>query len=333
MPIFRFENDNVANAKPLDEISLASGGISEDDIRNLLALHLDRLEKEEGRLKLIAREYGNWEDSKRRLDILALEATEEGGRLVVIELKRDNGGAHAELQSLRYAAMVSTHTFDHVAEALTNERRKLDPSFSEVVARQELLDFLGVSGPAEVKLDDKPRIILLAQSFSKELTTTVLWLYQHFGLDIACYTVTLYKLNDGSRVLYFDKLLPLKEQEEYVVKVREKMQQEAEQQKAKQRLARATTILEERDLLKDGDELTLLVMPRAQMMLPEEQTRAIYLKGGRVRWCGEEFSSVTALTQHICQETLGKSFAIAGTAYWGKNGVTLYDMAKNAINA
>lgn len=42
MPIFRFENDNVANAKPLDEISLASGGISEDDIRNLLALHLFR---------------------------------------------------------------------------------------------------------------------------------------------------------------------------------------------------------------------------------------------------------------------------------------------------
>lgn len=48
---------------------------------------------------------------------------------------------------------------------------------------------------------------------------------------------------------------------------------------------------------------------------------------------GVQFGSVTALTQHICQETLGKSFAIAGTAYWGKNGVTLYDMAKNAINA
>src|SRR5690606_25902678 len=53
-------------------------------------------------------------------------------------------------------------------------------------------------------------------------------------------------------------------------------------------------------------------------------------QGGKVEWLytGETFNSLTALTKHICQEELGKSYSIQGPAYWGKDGVTLYDMAK-----
>lgn len=55
-------------------------------------------------LKIIAEEFGSWEDSRRRIDLLALDRNR---RLVVIELKRGDDGSHMELQALRYAAMVA----------------------------------------------------------------------------------------------------------------------------------------------------------------------------------------------------------------------------------
>ena len=41
---------------------------------------------------------------------------DKAGNLVVIELKRDEDGAHMELQAIRYAAMVSTMTFERAVE-------------------------------------------------------------------------------------------------------------------------------------------------------------------------------------------------------------------------
>ena len=58
---------------------------------------------------MIAEEFGQWEDSRRRIDLLGLD---KGANLVVIELKRTEDGGHMELQAIRYAAMVSTLTFD-----------------------------------------------------------------------------------------------------------------------------------------------------------------------------------------------------------------------------
>lgn len=49
-------------------------------------------------LKVVAQEYGSWEDARRRFDLLAIVRE---GHLVVIELKRTNDGGHAELQALR----------------------------------------------------------------------------------------------------------------------------------------------------------------------------------------------------------------------------------------
>src|SRR5437660_1747178 len=59
-------------------------------------------------LLVIAEEFGQWEDARRRIDLLAVD---KAGHLVVVELKRDDG-AHMDLQALRYAAMVSSMDFD-----------------------------------------------------------------------------------------------------------------------------------------------------------------------------------------------------------------------------
>ncbi len=61
--------------------------------------------------RLDLRAPGLFEDSRRRVDLLALD---RAGTLVVIELKRTGDGGHMELQALRYAAMVSTMTADQL---------------------------------------------------------------------------------------------------------------------------------------------------------------------------------------------------------------------------
>jgi RecB family endonuclease NucS len=59
-------------------------------------------------LLVLAEEFSQWEDSCRRVDLLAVD---RNGELVVIELKRSEDGGHMDLQSLRYAVMISTMTF------------------------------------------------------------------------------------------------------------------------------------------------------------------------------------------------------------------------------
>lgn len=332
MALFMFDN-HVTSALPLQPIQIEDNGIKEEHIRDLLAKQLQALD-EETKIMFIAREYGSWEDSNRRIDILAIEPTDEGGRLVVIELKREKNGGHAELQALRYAAMVATHTFSDLVSALTWERNKSDSSFSKDQAEKELISFLGKSAAEEVKLSEAPRIVLVAPSFSKEITTTVLWLMQHTLLEIACYTVTLYSISGTTKALHFDKLLPLEEQEDHLIKVRAKLVQEAEQEKVKaHRMAKATSILEKHGILKDDDQLLLIEPPRANMHLVDIEKKATYKSGGRVVWQNDhkEYSSLSALTGHICELKGYKSVSVAGPRYWGKEngGPSLYEMAQN----
>jgi hypothetical protein len=63
-------------------------------------------------------------------DGLIFLGLDKDANLVVIELKRTDDGGHMELQSIRYAAMVSQMTFDQAVEAYTTylqgQRREED---------------------------------------------------------------------------------------------------------------------------------------------------------------------------------------------------------------
>ena len=202
--------------KALQQTNFASEGLRErTDLQRLLR---DQIKVLDPGLLVIAEEFGDWEESNRRIDLLAID---QDANLVVIELKRTESGGHMELQALRYAAMVSTMTFDKGVEAygdyLGRMGRGDDPA-------SILLKFLKWNEPNEEHFAQEVRVVLASADFSKELTTTVLWLNQ-CGLDIRC--VRLRPYSDGDRVLLdVQQIIPLPEAEEFQVQVREKAQRE-----------------------------------------------------------------------------------------------------------
>jgi hypothetical protein len=173
-------------------------------------------------LLVIAEEFGNWENSRRRIDLLAIDKV---GHLVVIELKRTDDGGHMDLQALRYAAMVSSMSFDDVVEAFTAHcaRYRAD---EDLEPRSEIEAFLDSNTSEEPVISTDVRILLVSADFGREITTTVLWLNGFDGMDIRCVRLVPYDI-DGKVFLDIQQVLPLPEAADYQVKLRRKEKERA----------------------------------------------------------------------------------------------------------
>jgi hypothetical protein len=155
----------------------------------------------------------------RRIDLLGID---RDANLVVIELKRTEDGGHMELQAIRYAAMVSTMTFDQAVDGFDHYLRKI--SREDADARAELLAFLRWDEPDHEQFAQNVKIVLASAEFSLELTTAVLWLNQR-DLDIRCVRLQPYDLS-GRVLVDVTQIIPPPEAAEYQVRVREKVRKE-----------------------------------------------------------------------------------------------------------
>ena len=118
----------------IEPTTFSAAGLKERaNIQQLLKQQIEILSPD---TLVIAEEFGDWADSRRRIDLLGID---KEANLVVIELKRTEDGGHMELQALRYAAMVSALTFD---EAVATFERYLATTGQELDARTRLLEFL-----------------------------------------------------------------------------------------------------------------------------------------------------------------------------------------------
>ena len=213
MPLYEVTSEQL---RKIEETSFHEVRIRERaDLQRLLRSQIDVVIPD---ALVIAEEFGEWEESRRRIDLLAID---KDANLVVIELKRTEDGGHMELQALRYAAMISTMTFENAVtvygEYLRRSGRELDP-------QQELLDFLEWDEKNEEHFAQDVRIILVSAEFSKELTGSVLWL-NSYGLDIRCVRIKPYQ--DNGRILIdVQQVIPLPEATAYQVQVNVKNRQE-----------------------------------------------------------------------------------------------------------
>jgi hypothetical protein len=201
----------------LDRPSFSSQGIGErSDLQRLLKYNIKVVAPDEP-LLVIGEEFCDWDGSKRRIDLLALD---QEANLVVIELKRTDDGGHMELQAIRYAAMVSTMTFSKAAEVFAEY---LEHNNSAEDAQAKLLEFLSWQDVNERPFGQHVRIILVSAEFSKEITTSVLWLNER-DLDIRCVRIRPYMLN-GRMILDVQQIIPLPEAASYIVQIKHKAEE------------------------------------------------------------------------------------------------------------
>ncbi len=219
MAIYSFNNNSL---QKVETTTFNSEGILER--QHLQAAIKQHIEVIAPNCIVISEEFSEWSGSQRRIDLLAID---KEGNLVVIELKRTETGEHMELQALRYAAMVSTLTFSRATEIY---QKYLVTIGSEDNAESNLMDFLGWEEPQEDGFALDVRIILVSANFSKELTTSVMWLNER-NLDIRCVRLIPYKYQEQI-LIDVQQIIPLPEVESYQVKIKQQSEERREARKS-----------------------------------------------------------------------------------------------------
>jgi hypothetical protein len=332
MSFYLLSNNSMAQVQSVVRMSIKDAGYTESEVRDLVASNIGMFFPG---LKTISTEFSRWEDSARRLDILAIDTDLN---LHVMEFKRDTDGAHAELQALRYAAMLSVCDFNDLVQAGYQYRQKDNPNFQLDEWRSELLSFVGASEPNDLELPRIPKISLISSKFNKEITTTVLWMNEMFGsitqgvdgMDITCLEVGVYDLN-GQRALHFDQIIPIPAAKEYQVRARAKDLESAKNQ-AKSKRARTVSLLVSAGRLKDGVKIFLNESKVTNLgPLDADEKVAVFTEDNRFIWQHDDqsFDSLNALT-HALYNLHGVALgATQATQFWRVEG-SAFTLAEEA---
>ena len=219
MPIYQIDGKSITR---LERTTFAEQNLRERrDLQSLLKDHIEVISED---TLIVAEEFGDWEESRRRIDLLGVD---KDANLVVFELKRTEDGGHMELQALRYAAMISTLTFERLVSIYEDYLRENE---IDQDATERLLEFLDWSEPREELFGKEVRIVLASGEFSKELTTSVMWL-NDYGLDIRCVRMQPYA-DEGRILMDVQTVIPVPEASDYQVRIREKKREERESRKS-----------------------------------------------------------------------------------------------------
>ena len=205
--LFRINPENRQSDR-IKEVEFAQLGLRErQDIQEWVAANPGILGDD---LLIISKEFSGFDRTSERLDLLAVDLD---GRLVIIELKRDDTGADAHWQAIKYASYFQRATAESIIKMAAEYR-----SESEDDAASRLLQHLGADDLNA--LNRGQRIILASHRFAPEVTSAALWLNQRVPGDdlITCIRLTPYQ-DAQARSLYVQAttIIPVPEVEEYLV--------------------------------------------------------------------------------------------------------------------
>jgi hypothetical protein len=142
------------------------------------------------------------DEGKDRIDLLALD---KAGNLVVIELKRDLVGGSADLQALRYAALVAKWSHDDIRRQAEGYWKSVGDdrgTFAQVVE-----DFCDEG----YEINAEQRVILAGRDVKPRLGSMALWLRKH-AVDLKVVAIVLMK-DDGRLYLEPQVLIPVPSEE------------------------------------------------------------------------------------------------------------------------
>jgi hypothetical protein len=318
--VFTVSGSSATVARP---ISLVDAGLRErGHLQEWVLAHPEMLGQD---VKVVAFEFGRWTAvsgalARDRLDILGLD---RDGRLVVVELKRDQAPDTVDMQALKYAALVSRFTRDDLAKVhaqyLTRHRGEL---VSAEAAAAELEEWATITEES-LRL---PRLILMAADFPATVTATVVFLHQQLGLEVQLRKFQAYRTAQETLVTV-SQLYPPPDVEEFVLspEVSEQRQERTERQR-RQREASTVSRLVEAGALEPGARLQFRapsteLQAQLEPWLAEEPGRRWASwqddSGQPLVWEADgQGYSPTGLASHILEEGADRTGAIQGPLYW-----------------
>lgn len=171
-------------------------------------------------LLIIQKEFNGFFDTSERLDLLALDKL---GNLVIIENKLDTSGKDVTWQVIKYASYCASLSKEQICDIYLAYLKKQN---IECTAEEKISEFFDNKEFDDILLNQgsTQRIIMVAGSFRKEVTSAVLWL-RSFMLRIQCIKVT--PIAHGENLMLdIEQILPLKDTEEFTISMATKAQEE-----------------------------------------------------------------------------------------------------------
>ncbi|MDT3443583.1 MGMT family protein [Pseudofrankia sp. BMG5.37] len=316
-------------ATALSSVSLAEAGLSERNHLQEWVLANPTILGED--VLVVTSEYDQWTGSdgiraRDRLDVLGLSTA---GRLVVVELKRDAAPGDTHLQAITYAAMVSGFTLDTLTDAHAAWLTRRGTLTDRDAARALLLEHIG-GGELDPELLRKPRIMLVAGAFPRQVTNTAVWLSQ-FDLLVELVEVSAWRSADDSILVGFNRLWPTPGAEEFTLSPTARADAERVSQKEVQRSRSASAVrrLIDAETLADGTVLRLALSAATAAQRPQlEQWVQQQPSRGRATWQNDPKGPLrwehdgnswlpTRLVLHILTQATGSApDAVRGTIWW-----------------
>jgi hypothetical protein len=281
-------------AVKVESVTFSELGLQEADIEEILRCNIDMLCGDEESMLIVGRQVKN-----EKLGRSDLTAVDNNGSIVLIEIKRDmkdieNRKEAFEFQAIRYAASYATieSPDDLVKKVFAYYIVKYKDEFpmgsltSHELGIRKLTEFLEVNNAVN-DFNKKQNIILVSSDFDEQTLSAVAWLNSN-GVDISCFKLVPYKLEES---IFIDavKILPLEDYDEYYVNLLDKTTPALKRGKSKPK-----QILPKIDsMLKWG-----VVKPGDVIVAKNHETEeGILLGNGNVEVNGEEMSMQTWLKQ------------------------------------
>ena len=296
--LFRI-NPDTRESKSITEVEFAQLGFQERrHIQEWIAANPEILGDD---LLIIAKEFGGFDKTNERLDLLAVDSD---GILVVIELKRDDTGSDVHWQAIKYASYLRQTSPDRIISIFASYKEIKDTDAADLLQDHFEADDLSA-------LNNDQRIILASHRFAPEVTSAVVWLNEKAP---------------GENLITCIQLTPFQDQESLYVQSNtiipapgvDTIEVGAPSSHIQSRVNRT-----KRPRLK----FSALGIPiGAELVFTRKDKRAQVIDGGtNVKYKGVTWT-LTKLTKHL----LGSSRGVSSQPYWTYQGKLLQEIYNDA---
>ena len=207
--LFRVEPEKWESER-IEEVDFSLLGFQERrDIQEWVATNPGILGED---LLIIGKEFSGFDRTNERLDLLAVDYD---GKLVIIELKRDDTGADAHWQAIKYASYLHRTGADTIVRMLA--------TYADIPQEEAEFRLLKHIDADDLNtLNNDQRIILASHRFAPEVTSAALWLNAKVPDEnlITCVRLTPHRdARTDSLYVQATTIIPVPGIEDYVVGV------------------------------------------------------------------------------------------------------------------